>query len=89
MSDPTPTQASSPITHGGTERGYKVCKCSQCSVEELCTPSRDFYTTDSPTGLLLCETCFWNRAEEQLNTVGSRGATVVLPKLPCPPTNKT
>ena len=45
------------ITHGGTDRGYKICRCSNCNREEECTPQRDFYTTID-NGPLYCETCF-------------------------------
>lgn len=48
-----------PITHGGTDRGYKLCKCSKCGAEEVCTPRRDFYTLRGDTkGPLHCEDCF-------------------------------
>lgn len=46
-----------PITHGGTDRGYKICKCNQCGIVTECTPSFDFFTTDSDTGPLICEPC--------------------------------
>lgn len=51
-----------PITHGGTDRRYKRCKCNNCGVIETCTPSHDFYTTNSATGPLLCQSCFWEYA---------------------------
>lgn len=51
-----------PITHGGTDRGYKACKCSRCGKVDICTPTRNFYTTDSETGPLVCEPCLlWKR----------------------------
>ena len=49
-----------PITHGGTDYGYKLCKCAKCGVERECTPSQDFYTLgDDDTGPLHCFKCFW------------------------------
>jgi len=49
-----------PITHGGTDRGFKLCKCSECDTVKRCTPHQDFYTTDAGNGPLLCELCFWS-----------------------------
>lgn len=54
-----------PITHGGSDRGYKQCKCYRCGIVEVCTPARDFYTIDSATGPLWCETCFWLRKSRE------------------------
>lgn len=45
------------ITHGGTDRGYKLCRCHKCGVESVCTPSNDFYTTESVDEPLKCEAC--------------------------------
>lgn len=59
-----PTPLPEPITHGGPDRAYKLCKCSKCGLVEQCTPHRDFYTTDDLKGPLLCETCFWQYARE-------------------------
>lgn len=51
-----------PITHGGTDRGYKLCKCAKCGDEHQCTPTRDFFTLrDDPTGLLYCESCMMSK----------------------------
>ena len=47
-----------PITHGGVDRRYKRCRCSKCKTVRECTPDFDFYTRDSPEGLLECETCY-------------------------------
>lgn len=55
-----------PITHGGTKRGYKQCKCSKCGIVSQCTPNFDFYTTTDPNGPLLCERCFWQYAHTKL-----------------------
>jgi hypothetical protein len=47
------------ITHGGTDRGYKNCKCFKCGIVARCTPLFDFYTVDNDsTGPLFCEVCF-------------------------------
>lgn len=53
------TTKDQPITHGGTDRGYKLCKCSECGVVAICNPRFDFYTRtqagdNSP---LVCERC--------------------------------
>ena len=59
-----------PITHGGTDRGYKVCQCSECGIVHECTPRFDFYTRfeaglDSP---LVCERCLiQNRLKPENN----------------------
>lgn len=57
-----------PVTHGGTPRGYMLCRCSACHKEEQCTPHRDFYTTRDDNGPLLCEDCF---AEYVRETTGN------------------
>ncbi len=46
------------VTHGGTDRGYKLCRCHQCGQGSICTPTNDFYTTRSEDEPLKCETCF-------------------------------
>lgn len=47
-----------PITHGGSDRGYKMCKCRRCEIVTKCTPRFDFYTTDDEgNGPLICERC--------------------------------
>lgn len=47
-----------PITHGGADRCWKLCRCSECGREEVCTPSFDFYTRgDDGEGPLVCERC--------------------------------
>lgn len=47
-----------PITHGGVDRGYKLCQCHECKVVAECTPLFDFYTTDEEdSGPLICERC--------------------------------
>ena len=58
------------ITHGGVERGYKLCQCSVCGTVATCTPSFDYYTTVDPVGLLKCETCFWDYARTVLTESG-------------------
>lgn len=47
------------ITHGGVDRGFKLCKCTGCGEVSLCTPSNDFYTRteDGLEGPLYCERC--------------------------------
>ena len=46
------------VTHGGSDRGNRLCRCSACGFESLCTPFCDFYTRpDDPEGPLLCENC--------------------------------
>lgn len=50
------------VTHGGTDRTYRVCRCSHCLVEAVCSPTDDFYTTDGPypgatTSPLFCKSC--------------------------------
>lgn len=58
-----------PITHGGFDRSYKVCKCGGCGTEALCTPSHDFYTlTEQPDGLLYCFHCLIRAHENQKST---------------------
>ena len=42
------------ITHGGSNRAYKLCQCSVCGTVATCTPSFDYYTTTDATGLLKC-----------------------------------
>lgn len=50
-----------PITHGGTDRGYKLCKCAKCGVEAECKPSFDFYTPpEDDKGPLRCYGCSWS-----------------------------
>jgi hypothetical protein len=44
-----------PITHGGTDRGYKMCQCSRCKRVSECTPSNDFYGGEGDP--LLCWAC--------------------------------
>jgi hypothetical protein len=47
------------ITHGGSDRGYKLCRCCDCGEESICTPDNDFYTTaNDDNGPLKCERCF-------------------------------
>lgn len=46
------------ITHGGVDRGYRLCRCSKCEHVSRCTPDNDFYTAkEDPNGLLCCERC--------------------------------
>lgn len=42
------------------DRRFRFCQCRECGVVERCTPSNDFFTTDSAGGGdgLLCERCF-------------------------------
>lgn len=61
------------ITHGGEDRGYKLCQCSVCGIRATCTPAFDFYTTTDATGLLKCETCFWDYARTVLVESGNEG----------------
>ena len=50
-----------PITHGGIDRCWKLCRCSCCGATETCTPMNDYYTYDGKDdGPLLCESCMWN-----------------------------
>jgi hypothetical protein len=40
------------------DRRYKVCRCADCDLVELCTPTRDFYTrAPDRDGPLVCEPC--------------------------------
>jgi hypothetical protein len=58
-----------PITHSGTDYGYKLCKCCKCGGIEECTPWRDFYpTTNDPVSPLMCESCLWEFARERVNS---------------------
>ncbi len=46
------------ITHGGPDRVHKVCRCSICGCQEMCTLFNDFYTPKGePEGPLMCERC--------------------------------
>src|SRR5574340_1667524 len=46
------------ITHGGTDRSYRLCRCHSCGQESECTPMNDFYTLPSDDhGYLYCERC--------------------------------
>jgi len=59
-----------PITHGGPDRCYKICKCSKCSTVRECTPSFDFYTLDEEggdLGPLVCESCLRPIVRQQIN----------------------
>lgn len=48
------------ITHGGTDRCYKTCKCSSCGHTGICTISNDFYTIgEDDNGPLFCESCMY------------------------------
>ena len=59
------THQMTPITHGGTDRGYKLCKCAKCGVEAECTPKTPFFTLgDDDVGPLHCMACFWDRRFE-------------------------
>lgn len=60
------------VTHGGSDRGGKLCLCSSCGAVERCTPARDFYTTIHETGPLLCEDCFWQHARDTLGRQAMR-----------------
>ena len=54
----TEEQLVGPITHGGSDARYKLCRCSVCGLEAVCEPLCDFYTRpDDPTGPLFCEVC--------------------------------
>ena len=57
-----------PITHGGVDRGYKLCRCVECKEESVCTPSNDFYTIESDTGPLHCEKCMLKRAKTRASS---------------------
>lgn len=52
-----------PITHGGADRGYKLCKCSECGTVATCTPRFDFYTRVEAGELsaLVCERCVMSK----------------------------
>lgn len=43
------------VTHGGTDRRGKLCKCSVCGKTAFCTPHSDFYGDDGEP--LECEKC--------------------------------
>jgi len=46
------------ITHGGSDYGYKQCKCCKCGLVATCTPMFDYYPTgDGDNGPLQCENC--------------------------------
>lgn len=49
-----------PITHRkkGEDASGKLCKCSRCGTERICTFWFDFYTTEATGNLLICESCF-------------------------------
>jgi len=54
------------ITHGGTDRGYKVCRCAACGYTAKCTVSNDFYTIgEDDSGLLYCESCLYSEARRR------------------------
>lgn len=54
----SPDQPMEPITHGGTDARYKLCRCSRCEMEAECTPWCDFYTREGdPQGPLFCGGC--------------------------------
>lgn len=53
-----------PVTHGGATRVGRYCRCLRCGMTALCSPERDFYTTDDPAGPLYCECCMWAVAAE-------------------------
>jgi hypothetical protein len=53
------------ITHGGTSRSYRVCRCARCGVKRRCTPDFDFYTfSNQAEGLLYCLDCLKPAADE-------------------------
>jgi hypothetical protein len=55
-----------PITHGGTDRGYKLCKCAKCGDVSVCTPFNDYYTArGSDNGPLFCGNCIFALAAMQ------------------------
>lgn len=62
---------SKPITHGGTDRAYKLCRCSECGIVQQCTPAFDFYVrNDQPEdGPLTCERCIKNPHSTSVITV--------------------
>lgn len=47
------------ITHAvaGEDRRYKLCRCSKCGIEAVCTPTMDFYAKKVGDSLE-CENCF-------------------------------
>ena len=57
------------ITHVGTDRRFKQCKCRDCGHVRRCVPRFDFYSNDD--GTLSCEACFGARMRAQgLEPVG-------------------
>ena len=49
------------ITTGSEDRTYKMCKCAECGVKSVCTPSNDFYTIPKrDDDLLYCEPCMFS-----------------------------
>lgn len=59
-----------PITHGGTDARYKLCRCSVCGLEAICEPMCDFYTRPGdPSGPLFCEVCILKPNPTGLETV--------------------
>lgn len=48
-----------PLTHGGTDRRGRWCKCSECGRVEMCCVAFDFYIRPSRTfdAPLTCEQC--------------------------------
>jgi hypothetical protein len=55
----TPDVDQEVITHGGVDRGYKMCKCGKCHAVAECTPFNDYYTiANDSNGKLYCESCY-------------------------------
>lgn len=53
------------ITHDTGNQGWKLCKCSECGCEEVCTPNFDFYVrTEATGGRLTCERCIMSPFRE-------------------------
>lgn len=64
------------ITHGGTDRGYKMCRCNKCMIEKKCTPFFDFYTLDKDgdAGPLYCEICMRQQVSEEFHKENNNNA---------------
>jgi late competence protein required for DNA uptake (superfamily II DNA/RNA helicase) len=64
MTDSLRDRVLAPITHGGTDRGDKLCRCSRCGRESRCTMFDDYYTLHGDdNGPLYCERCIMLAAE--------------------------
>jgi hypothetical protein len=47
-------------THRNGDIRWKLCRCSECGVEAICTPESDFYAEEGEP--LLCERCMMGAA---------------------------